>query len=406
MLGAVPGIGPVRMLKITTAWKDQKVIRDIMVFLQSHGVSTGKAVRIYKTYGQDAVARVTANPYQLARDIYGIGFKSADIIAGHLGVAKDSIQRARAGLGHVLLERVGDGHCAYPVEELIEEAKALLEIEPSILNTALELEVSDQYIIREEIEEKPCVYTSWIFKCENEVAESLSRLAAGTPPWGAISPDKALEWVGKKMNMELAPAQREAIRMALSSKLLIITGGPGTGKTTLTKAILAILKAKNVSMMLCSPTGRAAKRLSECAEMEAKTIHRLLGSNPKKGGFLHNEENPLTTSLVLIDEASMVDIVLMRNLLKAIPKHAALIIVGDVDQIPSVGPGAVLGSLIDSKAIPTVRLTQIFRQAAESAIIVNAHRINEGHFPNFVHNPRSPISISSNQTSQKPPSPR
>jgi len=387
-LRTVPGIGPVRVRKITTAWKDQKVVRDIMVFLQSHGVSTSKAVRIYKTYGDAAITRVSANPYQLARDIHGIGFKSADLIAGHLGIDKNSVVRARAGVNHVLMERVSDGHCAYPEEELLEQSAALLEIDPVILKEAIALEVGDGYLVREEIEQRSCLYTAGIFKHEYEVAERLSRLLPGDPPWGAIAAEKAVEWVEKKLSMELAPLQKEAVARALASKLLIVTGGPGTGKTTLTRAILTILAAKGVSMALCSPTGRAAKRLSECAGMEAKTIHRLLGFDPKKGGFLHNEENPFSFDFLLIDEASMVDVSLMYHLLRAVPRRAAIVVVGDVDQIPSVGPGAVLGSLIESGRLPTVRLTQIFRQAAQSAIIVSAHRINGGTIPDLRSQPK------------------
>jgi exodeoxyribonuclease V alpha subunit len=380
-LASVPGIGPVRIKKIKTAWKEQRVVRDIMVFLQSHGVSTAKAVRIYKTYGESAVSRVTANPYQLARDIHGIGFKSADVIAGHLGIEKNSVVRARAGVNHVLMERVSEGHCAYPKEELIQESSVLLEIDLVILQQAVDLEVGEGHLVPEEIEGRNCLYAAGIFKHEKDVAESLATLAHGKPAWGEIHSQKAIEWVEKKLTMELAPLQKEAVAQALRSKVLIITGGPGTGKTTLTRAILEILKVKNVSMSLCSPTGRAAKRLSECTGMEAKTIHRLLRFDPKKGGFLHNREKPFDSDLVLIDEASMVDVSLMHHLLKAVPPRAALIVVGDVDQLPSVGPGSVLSSLIESGGLPCVRLNQIFRQAAKSAIILNAHRINQGATP-------------------------
>lgn len=382
-LGDIPGIGPIRIKKITSAWDDQKAIREIMVFLQSHGVGTGRAVRIFKTYGQEAIAKVKENPYQLARDIQGIGFKSADVIAGNLGIAKDSLIRARAGMNFVLMEQVSDGHCAYPEEELIEKAVELLEIEAPILREAIQKEVEGKYLIREEIEGRSCLYPAGIHWCESQTATLLRELLAGPPPWGQLDSEKALDWVQAKLDLQLAELQKEAVRQALLSKVFVITGGPGTGKTTLTRALVTILRAKRVQMALCSPTGRAAKRLSECTGMEAKTIHRLLRFDGKRGGFTHDHTNPLPIDFLLVDEGSMVDITLMYSLLKALPKHAALVLVGDVDQIPSVGPGCVLESVIDSGAIPTVRLTQIFRQAAESRIVSNAHRINQGLMPEW-----------------------
>ncbi len=324
-----------------------------------------------------------ANPYQLARDIHGIGFKSADIIAGNLGIPKDSVVRARAGINYVLLEQTNDGHCCYPKTELIEKAAKLLEIDSAILQQAVVAEVKEQFLIEEQLESESCLYPAGIYRCESEVAKLLANLGKGAPPWEEINAEKALEWAQKKLSITLAPLQREAVSKALTSKVTIITGGPGTGKTTLTKAIVSILGAKKVDIALCSPTGRAAKRLSECTGMEAKTIHRLLGVDGKKGGFQHNKEKPLPIDLLLIDEASMVDISLMYSLLKAVPSEAALIVVGDVDQIPSVGPGCVLAAMIDSGAIPTVKLTEIFRQAAQSQIIQSAHRINHGEFPNL-----------------------
>lgn len=382
-LRKVEGIGPVRIKKITSAWQDQKIVREIMVFLQGHGVSTAKAVRIYKTYGQDAVAKVQANPYQLARDIIGIGFKSADVIAMNLGISKTSVIRARAGVNHVLMERVSEGHCAYPENELVKESVTLLEIEADVLKEAIALEIEGRHLIREMIEERECLYPAGIHHCEKEVAVLLRQLLRGPAPWGSIDAEKAVEWAGKQLQIALEPLQKEAVATALKSKVMVVTGGPGTGKTTLTRAIVSILKAKKVSMALCSPTGRAAKRLSECTGLEAKTIHRLLGFDQKKGGFSHDKDNPLPVDLLLVDEASMVDVSLMYSLLKALPLTAALVIVGDVDQIPSVGPGCVLSAIIESAVIPTVRLTQIFRQAAQSQIISSAHRINRGMLPDL-----------------------
>jgi exodeoxyribonuclease V alpha subunit len=380
-LRQVEGIGTKRLERIVKAWKDQKAIRAIMVFLQSHGVSTSKAVRIFKTYGDEAVERVTKNPYELARDIYGIGFKSADLIAGRLGIAKDSLVRARAGLNHVLLERVGDGHCAYPEAELIREAEALLEIDSNILHEGLEAELVDKFVVRESIDCTPAVFLAALHRQESDVAALLKQAALGSAPWTIHEPDAAVAWVEKHIALTLADLQREAVHTALKSKAAVITGGPGTGKSTLTKAIVTILAAKKVRIALCSPTGRAAKRLSECTGMEAKTIHRTLGFDPKKRGFLHGKENPLPIDLLLIDEASMVDVPLMHALLKALPPHAGLLVIGDVDQLPSVGPGAVLANVIESGVMPVVRLTQVFRQAAQSHIIQAAHRINEGLLP-------------------------
>lgn len=384
-LREVGGIGPKRLERITSAWKDQKVIRSIMVFLQGHGVSTSKAVRIFKTYGEEAIEKVKANPYQLARDIHGIGFKSADLIAEKLGIAKNSMIRARAGAAFVLMERIQDGHCAFPEVELLKGASTLLEIEEGILKEAIQLEVTEGHLMREEIRGERCLYPSSIHRCEGEVASLFAALSKGGAPWGKIEVERAIPWVEKQVSLELAPLQREAVQTALSGKATIITGGPGTGKSTLTRSILTILKAKGVQMALCSPTGRAAKRLAECTGMEAKTIHRTLGFDAKKGGFLHDRERPLPVDLVLVDEVSMVDVQLMFSLLKAIPPHAAVILIGDVDQLPSVGPGRVLGDLIDSEVVPVVRLTQVFRQAAQSRIVQAAHRINEGNFPELEH---------------------
>lgn len=383
-LRRIDGIGSIRLERIKNAWQDQKAIREIMVFLQSHGVSTSKAVRIYKTYGQDAIARVSANPYQLARDIDGIGFKSADLIAERLGIARDSIVRARAGIHYVLAERIHDGHSAYPEEQLLSESTTLLEIDESTLREALSLELEGKHLHKETIEDQRCIYPASLYHCEVETAKLLQKLLDdGKAPWGAIDFEKVKAWLGSQMHLNLAPLQEEALQKALTSKMLVITGGPGTGKTTITRSIVSVLKKKGVEMALCSPTGRAAKRLSECTGCEAKTIHRLLKFDRKKGGFFHNQDNPLPIDLLILDEASMVDLPLMHSLLKAIPPQAAFLIVGDVDQIPSVGPGHVLKAVIDSGMIPVVRLTQIFRQAAQSEIIQNAHRINQGTMPDW-----------------------
>lgn len=377
----LPGIGRKRMEKVTGAWAEQKVIREIMVFLQSHGVGTARAVRIFKTYGDEAILKVTENPYRLALDIHGIGFRTADAIAERLGIARDSLIRARAGVRHVLQEICADGHCAWPWDALADQATDLLEIPAPIIDDAIHREIADENLARAEIGGKECLFLAPLFKAENGAAAGLARLLTGVPPWGDIDAAKAIPWVEGKTGLVLSASQRDAVALALSSKVVVITGGPGVGKTTLVNSILRIIRAKNVRVTLCAPTGRAAKRLSESTGLEAKTIHRLLEFDPQTFCFKRGRDNPLETDLVVVDESSMVDIVLLNRLLAAIPVHASLIIVGDVDQLPSVGPGAVLADIIDSGAVPTVRLTEIFRQAASSRIIVNAHRINRGEMP-------------------------
>jgi exodeoxyribonuclease V alpha subunit len=377
----LPGIGKKRMEKVTSAWHEQKFIREIMVFLQSHGIGTGRAVRIYKTYGEESIIKVTENPYRLALDIHGIGFKTADNLAMNLGIAPDSLIRAQAGVRHVLQEIADDGHCAAPWDTLLQESSKLLEIADPILDEAIHAEIAEENLIQEDIEGKPCLFLTPLHRAESGAATSILRLLKGTPPWGTIDVDKAIPWVEGKTGLTLSESQREAVKLALSRKMVVITGGPGVGKTTLVNSILLTIRAKNMVVTLCAPTGRAAKRLTESTGIEAKTIHRLLEFDPKTFGFKRNRDNPLESDLVVIDESSMVDIALMNKLLAAVPDKAALMIVGDVDQLPSVGPGAVLADIIDSGRIPTVRLTEIFRQAASSRIIVNAHRINRGEMP-------------------------
>ena len=377
----LPGIGKKRTDKVTAAWAEQKAIREIMVFLQSHGVGTGRAVRIYKTYGDEAIIKVSENPYRLALDIQGIGFKTADVIAGRLGIAPDSLIRAQAGVRHVLQELSGDGHCAAPHDTLIKESVKLLEIDEVILEEAIREEITQENLVPEEIDGVPCLFLTPLHRAEQGVSNSIKRILNGVPPWEQIDADKALPWVEEKTGLTLSQSQQDAVRLALTSKVLVITGGPGTGKTTLVNSILKILAAKQLNILLAAPTGRAAKRMTETTGREAKTIHRLLEFDPQSFGFKRGRDNPLDADLIVIDETSMVDVVLMNKLLAAVPDSAAMMIVGDVDQLPSVGPGAVLSDIISSGAVPTVRLTEIFRQAASSRIIVNAHRINKGELP-------------------------
>ena len=382
-LREVEGIGPKRADKITSAWADQKVIREIMVFLHGHGVGTARAVRIFKTYGVDAVQVMSENPYRLARDIRGIGFRTADLIAEKLGIEKTSMIRVRAGISYALTEAMGNGHCGLPLEELIPLSVKLLEVPDELIQTATELEITDGTVIADTVADTPCLFLSGLYHAEKGVADRFQHLVLGSLPWLNIDIDKALPWIEKKTGLSLAQSQIEAVRLALRSKVMVITGGPGVGKTTIVNSILQILAAKAVRLLLCAPTGRAAKRMKEATGMEAKTIHRMLEIDPKSFGFKRNEESPLACDLLIVDESSMVDVSLMHALLKAVPDQAAVLLVGDVDQLPSVGPGQVLADIIGSHVIPVARLTEVFRQAAQSKIITSAHRINEGQMPDL-----------------------
>ena len=377
-LREVDGIGAVRARRITDAWAEQKIVREIMIFLHSNGVGTARAVRIYRTYGSDAVQVMSENPYRLARDIRGIGFKTADAIAARLGIAKTAMIRVRAGISYALTEAMDEGHCGLPTEELVALAVDLLEVPAELARTALDLELTEGTVIADTVGDRPSVFLSGLYRAEQTIADRLHQLATAPLPWPAIDADKALPWIERKTGLALAESQVAAIRLALAAKVLVITGGPGVGKTTIVNAILRILTAKGVKLLLCAPTGRAAKRMTEATGFEARTIHRLLETDPQGGGFKRNSDNPLACDLLVVDETSMVDVLLMQALLKAIPDHAAVLIVGDIDQLPSVGPGQVLADIIGSGAIPVVRLTEVFRQAAQSRIITSAHRINQG----------------------------
>ena len=387
-LRELPGIGPKRQGQVVAAWTEQKAVREIMVFLQSHGVGSARAVRIYRLYGDQAVDRVRENPYRLALDVRGIGFRTADAIAQSLGFDSDSIPRARAGIRHVLQEFAGEGHCAGERGALVEATAGLLEVDAEVVERALARELADEEVVDETRDGDSWIFLPALHRSERGAAGHLGRLlGGGGPPWGDIDPEKAIPWAEQRVGFELSGSQRTAVARAIRERVTVITGGPGVGKTTIVNAVLRIVRAKGVRARLCAPTGRAAKRLAESTGLEASTIHRLLEFDPATGGFRHGLDQPLDTDLVVVDEVSMVDTVLANQLFRAIPDHAALLLVGDVDQLPSVGPGSVLADIIGSERVPTVRLTEIFRQAESSRIVVNAHRINRGESPEY---PRPP----------------
>jgi exodeoxyribonuclease V alpha subunit len=382
-LKEIRGIGAKRIQLIRESWRQQKAVRDIMVFLQSNGIGTAHAARIYKTYGDRALDLVKTNPYRLADDIWGIGFQTADQLALRLGFERQSIERAQAALRHILQEASSDGHCGYPEERVWQDAEKATGIELNILRDAAQRLIEQQELIREtERTSEPWLYLRKFYHAETGVAERLLDLNQGVHPLPAIDADTALAWIEKKMALTLAASQREAIRQAATQKVLVITGGPGVGKTTLVRGILELFLAKKLRGAMCAPTGRAAKRLAESTGQTASTIHRLLEFDQR--GPQRNAERPLDLDFLVVDEMSMVDIVLMHQLLRALQATVCLILVGDADQLPSVGPGTVLADIIASKAVPVVRLTEIFRQAQESGIVRAAYRVQEGEMPESV----------------------
>lgn len=373
----VEGVGKKRRLEIRESWMKQKSIHGIMLFLHQHGISSSRALRIYKTYGEESQAVLKDNPYRLAQDIRGIGFKTADDIAYQLGVAEDAPERIRAGILHVLETAAGSGHCCVPETEVIKKAVELLGVE------ALVAPQIDALIAEDKVERHDTfLYLPYLRAAEQSIAANVRSLAALPAAYPSIDEDAALAWVMKKTGKELAASQQHAVREALRHRLLIITGGPGVGKTTILRSILLILQSKQIKLVLAAPTGRAAKRLSESTGLEAKTLHRLL-EYQGEGQWGRHRGKPLAGHLFVVDEASMIDAPLMAQFLSALPDGAHLLIVGDADQLPSVGPGMVLHDLIASEKVPCVKLTEIFRQAASSRIITSAHAINRGQVPDL-----------------------
>ncbi|WP_018218016.1 SF1B family DNA helicase RecD2 [Salinispora vitiensis] len=396
----VPGLGPKRTAKITAAWEEQKAIKEVMVFLQGVGVSTSLAVRIYKQYGDAATEVVTKEPYRLAADVWGIGFKTADTIARSVGIPHDSPQRVMAGLQYTLSEATDNGHCYLPEAELVADATKILDVPADLVTRCLDDLVAEEGVVRESLpdgdagrpasatpgpaEPVRAVYLVPFHRAERSLATSLLRLlgdgADRLPHFAGVDWDKALTWLKARTGNDLAPEQEEAVRLALTSKVAVLTGGPGCGKSFTVRSIVELAAAKKAKVTLVAPTGRAAKRLSELTGHPAATVHRLLQLRPG-GDASYDRDNPLDVDLLVVDEASMLDLILANKLVKAVPPGAHLLLVGDVDQLPSVGAGEVLRDLLAAPTIPRVRLTQIFRQAAQSGVVTNAHRINAGRPP-------------------------
>jgi exodeoxyribonuclease V alpha subunit len=381
-LEEVEGIGKKRRIEIRESWMKQKAIHAIMLFLHRHGISASRAMRIHKTYGAQAQEVLEKNPYRLAADIHGVGFKTADDIAQKMGVKQDSPERVRAGIRHVLEEGAGAGHCCLPLCLVTEKATVLLGAAESVIEPQVEALVSADELRQHALSGEPFLFLPHLRTAENSIAEKIGALAGLPSEYPEIDEQKAIGWAAKKTGKPLAESQQRAVREALRHRVLIITGGPGVGKTTVLNTILAILSAKKIKVVLAAPTGRAAKRASESTGIEAKTMHRLL-EYQGEGQWGRHRGKPLDGDLFILDEASMIDAPLMAQFLSALPKGAHLIIVGDADQLPSVGPGRVLGDLIASEKVPCVKLTEIFRQAADSRIIISAHEVNRGHVPDL-----------------------
>jgi exodeoxyribonuclease V alpha subunit len=383
-LSEVEGIGTKRISMIKKTWEEQKEIKEIMIFLQGHGVSASYSAKIYKQYGNQSIEIVKENPYRLAHDIYGTGFITADKIAQHLGIDQNSLIRAKAGLLYVLNQLTEEGHVYYPENPLIHKAREILHVDEEIIFQAIKELSKEKELFLEDLDLEGnlrAVFLAPFYVAETGVAQRLINLKESPSNIRPIHAEKAIEWVQQKLGIELARKQEEAVLLAATSKVLIITGGPGTGKTTIITAILRIFQQLKLRILLAAPTGRAAKRMNEATGWGAKTIHRLLEYSPHKGGFKKDQDDPLEADVVIIDETSMVDTLLMHHLLKAIPSQAHVILVGDVDQLPSVGPGNVLKDIIKSGRFTVVTLTEIFRQAQESMIVVNAHKVNQGQLP-------------------------
>ena len=380
-LAEIGGLTPARIKRIAESWNEDRIIREIDRFLQENGIGQGMAKRVYRAFGKQAVGIIREDPYRLARDIRGIGFRTADQVGRSLGIAPDAPQRLRAGVAFALSQCVDDGHCGYPETETIALAARMLEVGETLVAQAAAEEVAARRLMRDTIGGEPHLFLPELHQAEKLIATRLKALKSGPTPWTITDMDKAIARAERETGKQLAPSQREALERIIAAKVAVVTGGPGVGKTTLLATLLSILRSDDVKVVLTAPTGRAAKRMAEQTGLEAKTIHRLLEIDPDNGGFKRGRDKTLDADLIVVDETSMVDVPLMLALIEAVPLEAGLVFVGDVDQLPPVGPGQALTDLIASGIVPVARLTEVFRQAAESRIIANAHRINRGEMP-------------------------
>lgn len=389
-LSRVEGIGPKRISIIIKAWQEQKKVKEIMIFLQGYGISANYSARIYKKYGDSSIETVKKNPYRLAADIQGIGFVTADKIARNMGIDHNAVIRAEEGIIYVLNLLVQEGHVYCPDNFLIKKSAEMLEVDKEIIVQAMAKLCEGRRLVLDSLEpsvelneqsNQKAVYLPPLYTAETGLASRILSLKTGGSAIRPIDPEGVISWIEKVLNVQLADKQKEAIILSAASKVTMITGGPGTGKTTIIKAIVSVFRALKLRILLAAPTGRAAKRMREATGYEAKTIHRLMEYSQQKMGFQKNQDNPLETDVLIVDEASMIDTLLMYHLVKAIPSHAVFIMVGDINQLPSVGPGTVFADMISSDRFNVITLTEIFRQAKESQIVVNAHMINQGEFP-------------------------
>ena len=390
----IPNIGVKRVHSIKESWRKHKNIKDLMIFLSECNVSTSIAHKIYKVYGEESVTKLKENPFRIVDDVYGVGFKTADLIAQKLGISNESYSRCRSGIFHILNQFASEGHCYASIDDLIQKGVDLLDIPEHIIVMTFSYLRDIKELICENKDE--IIYLPPFYHSEVGIAKRICEIYQASKSNENINFEKILREIQKRNNIKYDETQISAIKTAISSKFSVITGGPGVGKTTITKAIIDIFKSMGKKIILTAPTGRATKRMTEMCGVEAKTIHRLLEAD-HKGKFSKNEENKLTGDVIIVDESSMIDIILMYNLLKAIPNETTVIIIGDADQLPSVGAGNVLNDIISSNVVPVIKLNRIYRQAESSKIIINSHKINLGQIPDLSNNNSSDFFFINNE---------